>query len=155
MRAPDADHDAAVSAGDGNHALSRHPRAQQSGNRNNRGNGRRRRLGRNAFGGHGLHRGHQGLLHGLTSLLGLILGLFKHHKHTGRGRSAHAAKGRKHKITRARAVEGIRRPHVRHHRVSRGRHQVVGRHSRRHSLYISTGVFDVRTGKLKKMRLLG
>jgi hypothetical protein len=112
-----------------------------------RGNQRRRRLGRRRRGRNRLSRGHHGLLHGLLGgLLGLLLGLFKHHKHLGR-RSARG-RHRKAKIHRAEALEGIRRRRQRRPRRPRAV-------STRRALYIRTGVFDVRTGRLKNMKLLG
>lgn len=98
-----------------------------------------------------------GLLH--TGLLGAIIGLIHallHHKkkHPSRGRHPHAHKPRKPRVTRAHATAGIRRsaaPGISGARGSGSGLTVA----KRPSLSISTGVFDVRTRKIKRMRLLG
>lgn len=141
-RAPDADNDA------GSHPLNR------SG-RHSRGRGRRR-FGRGNFLRNHLGRGHHGLLGGgllqhlstLLSLIGLLAGLFKHHKHVGRGSAGRNRKPRKTKIARHRSPRGIRRPAASPQPRSPGA-------ATRGSTTFVTGVFNVTTRKLQRRRLLG
>jgi len=109
-------------------------------------------FGGGGFGGGGLGGGGFGGGFGLGGLFGALLGWLHRRKHVGRVQHVKHARVHKPKVMRTTATSGIRRTAI---PVIRTKAPRVPNVSSRPSLYISTGVYDVKTRKLKKMRLLG